>query len=256
MLDNRNNSAFFEKKFTLRYFETDETAVASPETILTLLEETAAEHCNTIGYDLYRLVSEGIGWVLIGGYLKMYRYPKYNEVIIIKTWLSKYTSVKGFRENIIYDSLGNIIGRARGLWIFFDIENRRPKRIYEAIKNAWSFDNSLCLDYDISKKINPITISDYNKEFRVNRYDTDMNKHVNNIRYLQWVMESIPEDIIASYYLESVDGRFITEAYYSDVILSLTLAQEDSASKMFSHTIRVKGNNQVCATAHTVWKRK
>lgn len=46
---------FFDKQFELRYFEMNELGIASPTTILTLLEETAAEHCYSINHSLYQL---------------------------------------------------------------------------------------------------------------------------------------------------------------------------------------------------------
>ena len=137
---------YYDKEFELRYFEMNEFGVASPTTILTLLEETAADHCFSINYSLYQLGEQNIGWVLISGFLQMERYPKYKEKITIRTWLSKYSAIKGFRENIIYDEQNNIIGRAKGLWIFFDIERRRPIEIFSDIKDRWSFYNEESTD--------------------------------------------------------------------------------------------------------------
>ena len=76
---------------------------ASPTTILTLLEETAADHCCSINHSLYDLIQQNIGWVLVSGVMKMERYPIYKEKITIRTWLSNYSTVRGIRENIIYD---------------------------------------------------------------------------------------------------------------------------------------------------------
>ena len=109
---------------------------ASSTTILTLLEETAAEHCFSINHSLYQLENQNIGWVLVSGFLEMDRYPKYKEKIIIRTWLSKYSTVTGVRENIIYDEQGLIIGKGKGLWVFFNIERRRPARILDNIKET------------------------------------------------------------------------------------------------------------------------
>jgi acyl-ACP thioesterase len=80
-----------------------------------------------------------------------------------------------------------------------------------------------------------------------------MNKHVNNIRYLQWVVESVPEEIIDNYYLYSIDGRFIAEAYYGETIVSLS--KNDIKDKSFIHTIKIEGTDKVCATAKTIWKK-
>ncbi len=232
----------------------DKSGVASPTTILTLIEETAADHCESINFSLYDLEVLNIGWVLISGFLQMDRYPAYKEKIIIRTWLSNYSLVKGFRDNIIYDEHYNIIGRARGIWVFFDIKKRRPVQIFDTIKEKWSFCKLEAIDHDITKKIEAIDTAGYHQEYTIKRFDTDSNKHVNNVRYLQWVIESIPEDIDDNYYLYSIDGRFIGEAQYSDTIISLT--NEGINDKTFYHTIKIKGDNKVCATAQTSWKSK
>lgn len=244
---------YFDKQCELRHFEMDKFGIASPTTILTLLEETAADHCSNINYSLYQLAEKSIGWVLISGIMKMERYPGYKENITIRTWLSKYTTIKGVRHNIIYDELNNIIGRAKSLWIFFDIAQRRPIPIFDDIKERWSFCNEESIDYDISKKIEPVKEPDYELKFKINGYDTDMINHVNNIRYLQWIVESIPDEITDNYYLYSVDGRFTAEAYYGQTIVSLT--KNDIQDKSFIHSIKIEGTDKVCAVAKTIWKK-
>jgi medium-chain acyl-[acyl-carrier-protein] hydrolase len=81
-----------------------------------------------------------------------------------------------------------------------------------------------------------------------------MNQHVNNIRYLQWVMESIPESVIANCSLQSIEGRFIAEAQYGDTIGSYTEQGNDPNS--FVHAIKVKEGDKVCAIATSVWKKR
>ena len=244
---------YFEKQFELRYFEMNKLGLATPTIILCLLEETAADHSYLIDHNLFDLVKKNVGWVLVSGVLQMDRYPKYKEKITIKTWLSSYSSIKGYRENIIYDENKNIIGRAKGLWVFFDIEKRRPIPIFNEIKEKWSYFNEESISSDIKKKISAVDFADHTNQFRVNRYDTDMNRHVNNIRYLQWVIESIPEEISENYFLHKIDGRFISEAQYGDTVLSLT--KKNITENSFEHTIKIEGSNKVCATAKTLWKK-
>jgi acyl-ACP thioesterase len=244
---------YFDKEFELRFFEMNKLGIASTISILTLLQETAAEHCYYAGHDLFSLMSENLGWVLLSGAMQMERYPLYKEKIIIRTWISKYHAIRGFRENIIYDENYNIIGRARGLWVYYDIKKRRPKKIDPDFLKKWSSCKTVSLEHDITNKIEPLNSVEYKKEFKVNMYDTDTNKHVNNLRYLQWLMESIPDEIVDNYYLYFIDGRFISEAHYGDLILSLT--KQDVDENSFIHTIQIKGSNKVCATGKTVWKK-
>jgi medium-chain acyl-[acyl-carrier-protein] hydrolase len=226
---------------------------SSPTIILALLEETAADHCYSINHSLYDLMKQNIGWVLVSGVMKIERYPKYKENIIIRTWLSGYSAIKGIRENIIYDENFNIIGRAKGLWVFFDIKRRRPIQILDDIKEKWSFCNEESINYDIIKKIEAIDSAKYTKEFKVNRFDVDTNQHVNNIRYLQWALDSIPDEIIDNNYLHSIDGRFIAEAQYGDEITSFT--DRYIRDNSLVHTVKTH-NNKICATAITLWKAR
>jgi medium-chain acyl-[acyl-carrier-protein] hydrolase len=247
---------YFDKQFELRYFEMNGFGVASPTAILTLLEETAADHCYSIDHSLYQLREKNVGWVLLGGIMQMERYPKYKEKIKIRTWLSTYSTVKGFRENIIYDQQNNIIGRAKGLWVFFDIERRRPTEIFKDIIEKWSFCKEESIEYKISQKITPLDTSDYQTNFKANRYDTDMIKHVNNISYLHWALESMPGEIADNYYLYSIDGRFISEAHSGQTLVSLIKNDEtDTKDKTFLHTIKIEGTGKACATARTIWKK-
>ncbi|PQJ72868.1 acyl-[acyl-carrier-protein] thioesterase [Polaribacter butkevichii] len=244
---------YFDKQFELRYFEMNKLGLATPTTMLALLEETAAEHSHAIGLSLFNLLNKNVGWILVSGMLQMDRYPNYKEKITIRTWLSSYSSIKGYRENIIFDAQNNIIGSAKGLWVFFDIEKRRPILIFNEIKERWSCFSKESIYGDIKKKINPVDSADYTNHFRVNRYDTDTNKHVNNIRYLQWVLESIPEDISENYFLHKIDGRFMAEAAYGDTVISLT--EKGKKENYFTHTIKIKSSDKVCATAKTIWKK-
>lgn len=242
----------FEKEFELRYFEMNRFGEASPAMMLTLLEETAADHCFSIGQGLYDLEKQHIGWVLLSGVIRMERYPVYKERITIRTWLSKYSQIKGFRENIILDASGNIIGRAKGLWLFFDISKRRPVPIFNSFLEKWQFNEEVSIDHDISVKLQPVDITKTGMEFRIRKSDMDANMHVNNISYLHWLMEAVPQEITDHYFLHQIDGRFIAEAQYGDSIISLI--ERGTIPHSFGHTIFTKSNNRVCATANTLWK--
>jgi acyl-ACP thioesterase len=245
---------YFEKTFELRYSEMDKSGDTSPTTILTLLEETAADHCYSIDNSLYHLKEKNIGWVLLSGIIQMDRYPAYKEKIIIRTWISSYSLIKGIRENIIYDEQENIIGRAKGLWVFFDIKRRRPVQIFDDIKEKWSYCNEESIKHNTAINIEVNESESYIKKYDVNRFDIDMYKHLNNIRYLQWVIDSIDEEIVDNCYLSSIEGRFVAEVKNGDTIMSLT--KKDINDNSFFHAIINQDSKKVCATAKTVWKKK
>src|SRR5699024_7855879 len=244
----------FEKQFELRYFDMGPHGQASPVTILTLLEEAAADHCLSIGHSLYDLLEQGIGWVLLSGRMVMERYPEYKEKITIKTWLSELGTCRGTRENLIFGEQGDVIGRAKGFWLFFDIKRRRPARVFKDILEKWSVDPKESIKDKIHRKIEPITSAKYKNEFSIRRFDMDSNEHVNNLRYLQWAMESIPEKIRDHCHLHNIGGHCGGEPQYGHTVESL--AEPNSQEKTFIHTIRDIDNDQICSTARSVWKKR
>ena len=244
----------FDKQFEMRYFEMNNFGEATPITMVTLLEEAASEHCDAINHNLFQLSQQNIGWVLISGFMRMNRYPVYKEKITIRTWISGYTSTRGYRENIILDEKHNIIGRAKGLWLFYDVMKRKPKKIFETIQDKWPCFPAQSMGYDIDKKIAPITTGKYENRFKVHKYDIDAYNHVNNLRYLQWVLETIPTDIEKSHFLHSIEARFINEAHYAHEVASLT--EHDELTNLFSHTIKDITENYTCSIGNSSWKKR
>jgi len=226
----------------------------SPTTILTLLEETAAEHCYDIGYSLYSLEKQNIGWVLVSGTIDMLRYPRYKEDIVIRTWISKYTLVRGYRENIIFDDSGNVIGKAQGIWVFYDIAKKKPVPIFDEIKSKWGVNREVSqeVDTDTIKVINDDV--KHHLEYDVQKSDVDSNKHVNNIRYYHWLVESLPDNITDEYVLKRVNARFYSEAKYGEKIR--VYLKHEPRQNVFLHTMRSNLDNRLLVAAHTLLEKK
>lgn len=227
---------------------------ASPTVMLALLEEAAAEHCYSIGYGLYDLMKLNIGWVLVSGALEMERYPRYKEKITIRTWLSSYSTIRGYRENLIYDEQGEVIGRAKGLWIFYNVLLRKPVPVFDEIKCRWPTFGEEVLQYKFPAKINSLKSAEYKKEIKVNSSDVDIYQHANNIRYLQWLIDSVPEETVEKKNLHYIEGKFISEIKSGDLVDMLTEKNENNHS--YSHTILLKNSGKICAVARTRWAGK
>jgi acyl-ACP thioesterase len=239
-------------EFELRYFEMNKYGVASPTAILTLLEEAAAEHSYNIGHSLYSLERQNIGWVLVSGTIDMIRYPGYKENITIRTWASKYTLVKGYRENIIFDGSGNIIGKAKGVWVFYDIERMKPVPIFDEIKVKWGVNPEVSREIDMDA-IKIIDGGEYEQEYNVYKSDVDSNKHVNNIRYFHWLIESLPDEVTDDYVLKRVNAKFYSDAKYGEKIR--IYMKHDAEQNVFLHTMRSNLDGRLLAAAHTVWEK-
>ena len=219
-----------------------------------LIQEAASDHCSEIGYGLFNLYAQNIGWVLLSSFLQIDRYPVFKEKITVRTWVSAFLPARAYRENIVYDADKNIIAKSRGLWVFFDTQKKRPVRIFDDIKDKWSTgmaEENIC--YNIDDKLMPSEDIICRRNFDIYQYDLDANNHVNNLRYLQWAMETLPESYFNEKQLTALDTRFMREAYYGQSIQSVTSVEP--GKECLHHRIQNADSGDLFA-ANTAWRQR
>ncbi len=244
----------FESKFTINFYDLSQYGEASPITMLRLLQETAGDHHIAIGENVIDLYKKHLGWVLLSGVMRFERYPQYKEQITIQTWISQYKKIRGIRENLVIDAQGNIIGRAKGMWLFFDVEKRRPAMIPPRFVQEWGQDTTTSVDVDISYKLPVLTDGEFRDIIKVKKFDIDANKHVNNMRYFTWLIEIMPDRVMEERYLYQIEGRFMNEANYGDQLLIYTHIEK--MDEVFLHTAYDLTTNKPCVVAKTIWKKR
>jgi medium-chain acyl-[acyl-carrier-protein] hydrolase len=219
------------RDFRLRYDDVDRRELAKPVTILNLLEETASSHCDESGWDVFRLMREGFGWVLLRGGFEMRRYPLYREKVAVETWLSSAQRFKAEREYRIYSasgaSSGELIGTARSLWLFFDTARKRPASIFDGILDCWTpgDDPASALPLDEIEGPSPDAPGlevpgqgGAGRDFAVRAADIDTNGHVNNVVYLGWALESLPAELRENSVLSRIQGQFKRELRFGSLV--------------------------------------
>ncbi|XWS16392.1 hypothetical protein CRYUN_Cryun34aG0083300 [Craigia yunnanensis] len=89
--------------------------------------------------------------------------------------------------------------------------------------------------------------------------DLDFNYHVNNAKYLDWILESTPGSLIYSYELSKINVEYRKECLKDDVIQSLSRVVTNGADKNqgieLEHVLRLESGPQVLR-AWTAWRPK
>ena len=81
------------------------------------------------------------------------------------------------------------------------------------------YENSTAIDLEIIPSKKRIGDSDISKSFPVNRYDIDSNNHVNNVRYMQWLMESIPDEFFNKARMQNIQGSFLKKPSIAGMLI-------------------------------------
>ncbi|PON73737.1 Acyl-ACP thioesterase [Parasponia andersonii] len=222
----------------IRSYEVGPDKTVTLESILNLLQETALNHVWMSG-----LLSDGFGathgmmrnnliWVVTRMQVQVDQYPIWGEIVEIDTWVG--TSGKnGMRRDWLIRSqvTGHILARGTSTWVMMNRKTRRLSKMPEEVRaeiSPW-FIEKQAIKEDVPQKIVKLDnkAKYMNTDLKPKRSDLDMNHHVNNVKYLRWMLEAIPDLTLESHQLSEITLEYRRECGSSDIVQSLCQPDED-----------------------------
>ncbi|XP_031285546.1 oleoyl-acyl carrier protein thioesterase 1, chloroplastic-like [Pistacia vera] len=283
----------YKEKFIVRCYEVGINKTATVETIANLLQEVGCNHAQSLGFSTDGFATTttmrkmNLIWVTARMHIEILKYPAWSDVVEIETWCQSEGRIGTRRDWIIKDySNGQVIGRATSKWVMMNQVTRRLQKASDEIREEYlvfcppeprfSFpekDNASLRK--ISKLEDP---AEYSRTgLMPRRADLDMNQHVNNVTYIGWVLESMPQDVIDSHELQTITLDYRRECQQDDIVDSLTspewIEDSDAVSKIqgtnglpakgdredyrqFLHLLRLSGDGSEINRGRTEWRKK
>lgn len=203
--------------FKIRASEVDQTGKATLPSICALFQEVAGNHALDLNFDITQLHEQGLTWVLHRMDIKIHRYPNWRENITIETWPAAGDALRAYRDYRILDEDGEEIGVCLSYWMMINLKSRKPTRMPKEVLDLRlsDIDHVLPIKTD---RLKPFKEADVKKKFVVRKSDVDMNEHVNNARYVEWLMETYDED--KAYLIKNIDIIFMKESGAKEIITS------------------------------------
>lgn len=231
----------YQEEFKIRASEVGFDQKATLPAICNLLQEIAGNHARQLQFDITDLQKDELTWVLHRLWVKMDRFPDWRETITIETWPSSGDGIRAYRDFLISDSDGNIIGKSLSYWLMMNIESRRPTRIPDEIMQMAPQNSEHVLpitDMDVFD----IPNSDHSQSFEVRKTDLDLNRHVNNVRYIEWMLACLPDELTTN----EIDIKFLAESVLGDTIVADVQENSDDS---FYHQVKRKDDQKVLTKA-------
>ena len=212
------NGKSYEEKMLLRTCDCDVNGQWRPGAVMEAMQELAGAHCALLGCGRDDLLKRGVVWILARSEIRMDRYPAIGELITGQTF-HKPVRLRFFpRFYVFRDSLGRIVGKAGTLWLLMDIRTRQT--IPAGDIAALLPDNSeLTAPMALPASIGQLQGQETAMEYEPLYTDLDVNGHVNNTRYADWLCNMLgidtmrafmPESLIISYNAEVLPGQRIS----------------------------------------------
>lgn len=224
----------FRQNFSIRSYEIGADRTASIETLMNHLQETALNHVKCAG-----LLGDGFGstpemskknlfWVVTKMQVMIDRYPTWGDVVQVDTWVAPSGKHGMRRDWLLRDSkTGEILTRASSNWVMMNKETRRLSKIPDEVRDEiehYFVDAPPVVDDD-GRKLPKLdeTTADYARNGLTPRWsDLDVNQHVNNVKYIGWILESAPQEVVEKYELASLTLEYRRECRKDSVLKSLT----------------------------------
>ena len=202
-----------EMPLTVRYGEVGANGFVTLSSLGTWLQEAAGLSADELGFGAGALSPYGLTWILMRMILHIDRLPSLEESLVVATWPSKFSHF-GYRGYMIFDSERRCIVHGGSAWSVMDLATRSLSALPAELTAHYPEAASACDDFScraIPKMRGDLACSSI---IRVRKDDLDINGHVNNTKYLAWIMEELPFDQAA--FPRMVDISFRAECLPGD----------------------------------------
>lgn len=186
-----------------------ETSVAYPDLgtdwlmdhrgMLRVLQEAASVASDERGFGIKDIARNGVFWILSGWRLELLDRPPWRAKITVETWPRAMDGFLSDRDFLIYHG-GTLAARATSRWLLVSTATGKATRVTDTVRDAYAYDMDSRVLFEEPLPSNGKTPAGTPAAFStvIGRRDIDTNHHVNNIHYLDYALEALPEEVFSN----------------------------------------------------------
>lgn len=237
--------------YKVRSYEVDHLQEASISTICDYFQEAAGLHAQELHFDISDLLEKGLTWILYKLQVKVHEFPKRWESIKVTTWPSTGDGIRAYRDYKLFDKEGKLLAAGLSQWMVLDIQKKRPVKMPEELMSKRFATDKHVLDLH-KKNLPKLDGQDSELITTVSLNDLDMNRHVNNVRYIDWITGYNLPDHLRDKKCTEIVIQYVSETKNGDKIF-LFGETDKNTDKEMNHSLFKNGGDRVIANARTRW---
>jgi len=253
MTQSLSKPSTWEDTYLVSFYEVDTKNQVFLPSLWKYMQETAWNHAHHIGIGYSDLAQNDYFWILSRLAIEMKEYPKWGDKIQINTWLLGNSRLFALRDFSVVKGDGRVIGGGKSAWVVLDFKNRKPQRIEPFLQGLNFRPDQHGVETTLDKL--PAPGADGEEiSFTVRYGDLDMHQHVNNARYIEWVLDSYSFEMNQTHQITTFEINFLAESACGDE-LSIQSERKTDSSPTFLHKIVRKDDGRELCRARVKWKR-
>jgi acyl-ACP thioesterase len=242
-----------ERRFRVQAYEMGPEGRVKLGSLLNYFQEAASEHAENLGASVTDLISKNLTWVLSRYHIKIFRYPLWKESLRLTTWPSVQQGLFALREFEVRDEQNHLLAAATTSWMLLDIKSKRPVPLADNLPEYLKDPSRAIADPfgPLPKAVR----TDLELSFQVQRRDLDWNRHVNHVVYVEWAVETAPQDILENFLPAEIEVDFRGEALFRETVLSRTEFISLAEESLLHHQIVKEKDRKELTRLRTFWKK-
>lgn len=193
--------AVFECELKVQFGDVDANNALTMKGALRLMQEAANCHSDQVGYGMNDIERTGYSWVLHQQRCRLYKRPRWNTTLKIRSWSRGAEGLTCLRDFEVLDETGERVAIATTSWLLINAKTLRMSKVPEGMMDEFGTVTDTVFEEPL-KRLKPAVESQRIWEYQIQRRDIDVNRHVNNLCYLDYALESLPDGLTA----EDVNG--------------------------------------------------
>ncbi len=193
---------------------------ASVTQLVDIAQDTSIAITNTTSRTVKWYLDNNQGWIFLNWNIEILKYPKYDEEIVCITIPVKFKKFLGQRDFRIENLDGEVMMNASTKTSLIDLVTKTPIEPTQDILDEYgpTHDEYITNKFKLPKVDNDksfICVSITSVEIK--RLDTDTNNHTNNVKYIEWAENEIPDDIYNNT-ITNLQVNYKKETFKGDVL--------------------------------------
>ena len=247
---NQKSNKVWQDEYTIHSYEVDAKGRATLPILCQFMQESAWNHAEHLGLGFDHLFEQNSVWVIARQCMQIQRFPKWGETIYVQTWPTGKDRILRYRDFKILDAQNRVIGKTTSAWLVIDIHTRKPKRSssyfhIDAGEYEQVLPGKLRTRLDVPQNI------EFTKSLEVTYKDLDFHEHVNNVRYIEWILDGFTLEFRKEHTLQEAEIHYLAEALYHD---TLTVNFEKHEDFSYAHNIVREHDLKELCKARTLWQ--
>lgn len=246
--------SYLEESFRVRTYDVDFKNQLKVNSIFNFMQDVASEHAKNLGLGWEDLQDAGLFWALSWVKIEFLDYAKFEDTIKVKTWPKGKYRLYALRDFLLSDGQGKIFCRAATAWLLVNVKSKRVNDLKNLPKDIPYLSNEHALT-DLPEKISIESKKESVFKKNIVYTDVDMNLHVNNEKYIEYILNCFSQEYYQENNIKSLQVSFLSETKYGDELEINVNKINPGRETHFVEALNLNNGSKQVFNALVEWKK-